>query len=223
MLPSPPLPSARRLAEAMRRGEPVADEDFDQFLPEELRRISRTYWTPLAVAAQIAGWLDELKIGTLVDIGSGAGKLCVAAALGSRTCRIRGVEHRAPLVEVARQLAARFEIESRCSFLAGPLTAVPEAGAYYLYNPFGENHYRPEIRIDDGVEMGAHRFVDDVAAAEQLLAQARRGTYVIIYNGFGGELPGTYQRLRRELDYPSVLELWRKTMDDDELFTAVGP
>jgi SAM-dependent methyltransferase len=216
MLPAMLPPSARageaaRIAEAIRARQPISDGELDQLLPAAVRRLSRTYWTPLAVALQIARWLDEQRITSAVDIGSGAGKFCAVAALASG-CRIVGIEQRAALVEVARELVRSLQLEARVSFEVGSISAVPAAEAYYLYNPFSENHYRPETRIDDAVEHSGRRFIEDVAAAEQLLSDAPVGTYVITYNGFGGELPGTYHRIRRELDHPSVLEMWRKTM-----------
>jgi predicted RNA methylase len=207
--------SAASIAAAIRGGFPLRDEEFDQLLPAEVRRISRTYWTPLAVALQVAKWLGEARVGSIVDVGSGVGKFGVVAALARPGLRVRGVEQRAALVEVARALVRALQLEARVSFEVGSIAAVPPAEAYYLYNPFGEHHYRPETRIDDAVEHSGRRFVEDVAAAEQLLSDAPAGTYVITYNGFGGQMPGTYRRVRQELGHPSVLEMWRKTVDED--------
>jgi len=44
------------------------------FSAEELREVSAEYWTPLRVAVRAAGWLEELGIGSVVDIGAGVGK-----------------------------------------------------------------------------------------------------------------------------------------------------
>ena len=46
-----------------------------------------------------------VDVQSVVDIGSGAGKFCVAAALGSG-CRFTGLEQRPRLVAAARTLAA---------------------------------------------------------------------------------------------------------------------
>lgn len=213
---------AAAILEAFGARWPIRDDEMDQLLPAEVRRISRTYWTPVAVARQIARWLDDARVTTVVDIGSGAGKFCAVAALASPRLRVIGVEQRAALVEVARELVRELRLEARVSFEVGSIAAVPPAEAYYLYNPFGEHHYRPETRIDEAVEHSGRRFIEDVAAAEQLLSAAPAGTYVVTYNGFGGQMPGTYRRVRQELDHPSVLEMWRKTMDEDleALFAA---
>jgi SAM-dependent methyltransferase len=217
--PSPLADVAARVAAAIRARQPLGDDDFDQLLPADVRRISRMYWTPLAVALQIAQWLEERRLTSVVDIGSGAGKLCAVAALALPQLRVTGIEQRAALVEVARALVRALQLEARVSFAVGSIAAVPAAEAYYLYNPFSENHYRPETRIDEAVEHSGRRFIEDVSAAEQLLSDAPAGTHVITYNGFGGQMPGTYIRLRREERFPSVLEMWRKTTDElDSLF-----
>jgi hypothetical protein len=50
---------------------------------------------------------------------------------------------------------------------------------------------------------------------EELFTRAPAGTYVIKYNGFGGRLPGSYQRVSVALDMPNTLRMWRKGDADD--------
>jgi hypothetical protein len=207
-----PERTPEQIRDAMRAHAPPPDDTFDRYMPPLDRVVSGTYWTPLAAASRVAEWLDEFRLGTLVDIGSGAGKLCVAAALAS-DARFIGVEHRPRLVESARALARTFAVEDRVSFVEdavgdGP---VPEADAYYLYNPFGENLFWYGERLDDDVELSEDRFARDVAATESLLHAAPLGTYVFTYNGFGGEIPALYEAVRVDRTLPNMLRLWRKT------------
>lgn len=187
------------------------DGVFDRLLPEEARAISPHYWTPLAVAVRAASWFDEFGVRTVVDIGSGVGKFCVAAALASRCCYI-GLEHRPRFVQVARELAARLGCSDRALFLDGDLRSAgaPAADAYYLFNPFGENLFDHDERIDDDVELGDERFESDLTALRQLLFRAPPGTYVLTYNGFGGRIPIAYRQLRVDREFSCVLRLWRK-------------
>ena len=105
-VPSPRRPAdyraARRaaqcVADVIRAGQAPANDAFDRWLPEALRDRSLEYWTPLPVLAQVAAWLRDTQVRTVVDIGSGAGKFCVAAALLT-PCRFIGLEQRASLVE----------------------------------------------------------------------------------------------------------------------------
>ena len=116
------------------------------------------------VVARAAVWLAEAEVGTVVDIGSGAGKFCVAAALATR-CHYLGVEHRPRLVTVAGRLARLFGVEDRVTFHTGRLDpqTLPAADAYYLYNPFGENRFGLDGHLDEDVELGEARYRADVA------------------------------------------------------------
>lgn len=203
--------TVEQVAGMLRGGCVPPDIAFDQFLPDELRAVSRLHWTPLAVAARVGRWLDELGIETMVDLGAGTGKLCVAAALASR-CLLTGIEQRARLVQAAEALARVFGVEDRARVVHGVLgeSALPAAQAYYLFNPFGENLSLAADHLDDDVELSRERFHQDVALTEALLDHAPLGTYIIQYSTFGGRLPHGYQAVRMEPAPPHALGLWRK-------------
>ena len=205
--------SAVALAAALRNRECPSDHAFDQLLPEDVRSSSREHWSPLEVAVVAASWLDTLGIRTVADIGSGAGKFCVAAALAGNA-RYVGIEHRERLVSAARRLAALFKVSDRVEFVAATFdqAAPPIADAYYFFNPFEENLYFDGF-IDEDVELSGARFQRDVTGAEVLMQRAPAGTYVLTYNGFGGDMPAAYQLIQIACDLPCVLQLWRKSAD----------
>lgn len=197
---------------ALRLGRCPTESAFDRYLPDDLQAVSSSYWTPLPVALQVARWLDELDVRILIDLGSGAGKFCIAAALASR-CKFIGLEQRPRLVASARVLAELFEVQDRVHFIEGTVgeLALPVPEAYYLFNPFGENLFGEEDWLDPDVELSATRYERDVAATEQLLCDAPAGTFVITYNGFGGTVPPAYQEVRVDRELPNVLRMWQKT------------
>ncbi|CAN5710825.1 hypothetical protein BH09MYX1_BH09MYX1_02260 [soil metagenome] len=199
-----------RMKAALRSRGPAFDRDFDQFLAEDLRLASRTFWSRLAIARRAAEWIDELGIKTVVDVGSGAGKFCVAAALAGDATYV-GVEQRPRLVRSARQLADLFGVASRVSFIEGTfgITPLPVAEAYYLFNPFGENVFDEEERLDADVELSGTRYLRDVRAAEGFLAAVSTGTYLLTYNGFGGQVPPKFREVRVDRELPSVLRMWQ--------------
>jgi hypothetical protein len=205
---------ARDMAEAIRGGTCPRDADFDQLYPEELRAVSGVFWTPLRVALRAVDWLRELHVKSLVDIGSGAGKLCVTVALASE-CQVIGVEQRLRLVAASRELASQLGA-ARASFVESTLGTdpLPVADAYYVFNPFGENRFLGEERLDSEVELTDERFARDVESFELFLRDAPIGTYLITYNGFGGRVPSCYRQVRVDRDMPCVLRMWRKTMHD---------
>jgi predicted RNA methylase len=201
-----------QIAEALRAGRCPLDRAFDQFLPDELEVVSSQYWTPLAVTLRATRWLDELGIRTVVDLGSGCGKFCVAAALAGQRSFV-GLEQRPGLVDAARRLAEVFEVQDRVRFEQGVVghAEIPRADAYYLFNPFGENIFGSDSHIAEDVELSEERYNRDVAFVEELLRDAPAGTYVLTYNGFGGRVPPEYREVRVDRDLPSVLRMWRKT------------
>lgn len=200
--------SAPELVRRMRERQSVSDRTFDRFLPRELREVSSQYWTPLHVIERVAAWLHEFDIQSVVDVGSGAGKFCVASALYGNANYI-GIEHRAHLVDAARDLSRAFGLDERVQFMHAVFgeSRFPIAGAYYFYNPFGENLFEPDGRLDAEVELGDDRFLRDVILAEEVLRRLPLGTYVVTYNGFGGRIPAGYVEVRCDRTLPNMLRL----------------
>lgn len=202
---------ARLVAAALRAGRPSANEAFDRFLPDELRRVSDRYWTPLSVVRRAAQWLRETQARSVVDIGSGAGKFCVAAALLTR-CEVVGLERRAALAAAARDLAAVFDVDARVRIVTGeldPLTA-PRADAYYFFNPFGEYRFDSAVFDEPGTAFTHEHHRRGVAAVTTLLSRAPAGTFVITYNGFGGTMPSSYEQIDIAQRLPGTLRLWKR-------------
>lgn len=215
--------SAHELAQALRSGRCPHDRVFDRYLPREFRAVSQQFWTPLRVVVRAACLFEEFGIRSVVDIGSGVGKFCIAAALASQ-CRFTGIEHRSRLVAVASDLARRFECDDRVRFIEGRFgaAATPPADAYYLFNPFEENVYPPFDWLDGDVELSRHRYREDLAAIDGLLRGAPNGTYLLTYNGFGGAIPNVYRRLRVETALPNILGLWQKAVVSTETTADAG-
>jgi hypothetical protein len=207
-----PGPSARHVADALRARMCPSERSFDRFLPRELRSVSRQHWTPLVVALRVAEWLEDVAVESVVDIGSGAGKFCVATALASH-CNFTGIEQRPRLVDAACALARIFAVDDRVRFIQGNLSecSIPEADVYYLYNPFLENLLEPDEHLDADIELSDERYMCDIDFVERLLERAAIGTYVIKYNGFGGRMPSTYDAFRVDREMPNVLRMWQKT------------
>jgi SAM-dependent methyltransferase len=199
------------LARALRTGHCLDDREFDSLLPRRWRAASWRYWTPLAAVARAAAWLDELGVRSVVDIGAGTGKFCVAGALLGRAHFI-GVEQRAELVETARVLSRAYGVAERVSFLHETFgeVAPPLADAYYFFNPFGENLFSWKGWLDDSVELSEGRYARELRLTRRWLAGAKPGTYVLTYNGIGESLPVSYRPVRVDRELPCVLKLWQQ-------------
>lgn len=205
--------SPQQIAARVLRGVEISDYAFDRHLDERLRGVSDRFWSPAPVVARAAQWLRERGCRNVIDVGSGPGKFCVLAALSSPELRFVGVEQREALVVAARSLAVRFEVEDRVTFTHGRFDAeaAREADALYLYNPFGENVYSRDERLDETVELSAQRRQDDLRITELALDRLRVGALLITYHGFGGDVPDSFELARQEPIETDVLRLWVKT------------
>jgi hypothetical protein len=202
-------PASVVAALAAKRAPP--DADFDRFLPDDLRAASDVFWTPLDVVTRAAEWIDQLGIKTLVDIGSGVGKFCIAGALATR-CAFIGIEQRSRLVSEARSLASFFGVQKRVTFMEGrfsPITT-PTADCYYLFNPFWENMFQRQDWLDQEIELGPERYRQDLRAAKVLFRSLPIGSYVLTYNGIGTHLPDEFEEVLVDRARPGGLQLTRK-------------
>ena len=219
--PSSPSPHSSRIepsgepvlraAAALRAGDAHADAWLDGLLPPALRDVSDDYWTPAPVVRQVAAWLRDEGITSVVDIGSGTGKFCIALALLER-CRVIGLEHRPSLVAVARDLASRFGVDERVTFIEGAFGAVPTpaADAYYLFNPFNEYTLGSAEAASDDITFTRETWRRDVEAMTRFLAALPVGAVVVTYNGFGRYPPRTFEQTRVDLSFRGPLRLWTK-------------
>lgn len=211
------MAAARQIAQSIREGKALTDETFDALLTEGQRALSRQYWTPVSVACRVAEWLSEEGASSLLDIGSGVGKLCCIVSLRSermtQAIGTIGLEQREDLASAARFLAATLGVDSRTRFIHAALgeVALPRVDAYYLFNPFGENLLGREGQIDQTLDFSEARFRQDVGLVQRLLRVADSGTCLVTYNGFGGVIPRGYVDRRVERHGLNDLVLWRKS------------
>jgi SAM-dependent methyltransferase len=210
---------AGTIAGALRNGQLVVDRQFDEVFPPDVRRVSRAHWTPVKVAMRAARLLVNRAGGTILDVGAGVGKFCIVAA-ATAGARVRGVEHRGNLVDIARVAAYKLGVD--VDFVHGTLEDEDPIAfdGVYLFNPFAENLCSPRDRLDGRVELSLARFWRDVATTERFLRGARAGTRVVTYSGFGGSMPEGYVLALRER-HSSMLELWIKN-DRRQLALTTG-
>lgn len=201
----------------------IVDSEFDDIYPTQIRSASPSFWTPISVAIRAAKLLAASPASRVLDVGSGAGKLCIVGA-ASTGASFTGIEHRKSLVEFARNAASLLGVR-RARFLHGTfdVAKIERFDAVYLFNPFEENLWESETRFDETVELSKDRFASDIERIEAFLARARLGTRVVTYHGFGGEMPVGYRHALRERVHTDYLDLWIKTNDRPHSSVAKNP
>lgn len=162
----------------------ILDRSFDTLVPHELRHLSATHWTPVRVAVRAASLLAAGKRTRVLDVGAGVGKVCAIGALSGEGTWT-GVEHHAPLVATAGDLARALGVADRTRFVQADAFALDwsEYDALYFYNPF-----EPPLLRDAGAPPSAQ-----IARVQRRLVALRPGTRVVTLHGFGGAMPACFE------------------------------
>lgn len=202
--------ACERIRNALRLKEVVADTFFDRLYPDEISKISSTFWTPVKVARCASEWLTAGGATRVLDIGAGVGKFCIVGALTTGV-EFVGVEHRPHLVAIARQAVWQLGVKG-VRIIDGSFATLAwdDYQAYYFFNPFQENVAQERfLRVDDSVELSPRRFHDEIDRVQDLLARAPIGARVATYHGFGGEMPAGYQAVQQPA-HMGDLRYWLK-------------
>jgi SAM-dependent methyltransferase len=198
--------------------EPSHADDcaFDAIYPAPIRALSRAFWTPVAVARCAARLLQQTGANRVLDVGSGVGKFVLVAATAAPEMTFVGVEHRRHLVRIARRAKSRLQVPN-ARFKSADAVRTPweTHDAFYFFNPFAENLFTADSRIDRRVELSEARFVRDVLRVERTLRAAALGTAVVTYHGMGGRMPASFELSHSERAGSDWLRLWVKTRQSD--------
>jgi 2-polyprenyl-3-methyl-5-hydroxy-6-metoxy-1,4-benzoquinol methylase len=117
----------RRIQEILRRvetGQFISDSFFDELYPKRLKLRSPRHYTPVEVAMRVGELISPDGGERVLDVGSGAGKFTIAAALCGKGF-FTGVDMDPSLCEVASELAKDFGLGGgQISSMAMPLLSI---------------------------------------------------------------------------------------------------
>ena len=196
--PIQPPSELTQMLTALAAGDRVSEREFDLIFPSEVRKFSRTHWTPLAAALRAAQLLAPNPGARVLDVGSGCGKLCLISALTTKG-QFTGIEQDRDFAATATSIAKLHRIP-RVQFIAGDALERDwsKYESLYLFNPFA-NHVENEAE-----------FLRIVEKVTQKLASLGPATRVVTYHGFGGQMPSTFVQELAEAIGPGILQLWVK-------------
>src|SRR6187551_496342 len=114
-----------------------SDEQFDLLFPASMQQLAEWHWTPLTVARKAARFLAAEKDVSILDIGSGIGKFCLAAAHATPHAFYTGVEQRLKLTNYAVNARNNLGLQN-VSFINGNFTQLDfrQYDHFYFYNSF---------------------------------------------------------------------------------------
>jgi SAM-dependent methyltransferase len=185
-----------------------SDEQFNQLYPESIQLLSRRHWTSLNVARKAAGFLAAENNVRILDIGSGVGKFCMAAAHYRPKSIYFGVEQRKNLVSYAEAAQGVLGLEN-VSFFHGNFTQLDfrNYDHFYFYNSFYENLVGTD-KIDESIEYSGELYNYYIRYLYNQLKLKPPGTRLATYHSLGDEIPADYHIVGTEIN--NLLKFWIK-------------
>lgn len=174
--------------------------------PAYIRLLSQRHWTPLTVARKAARFLAAENNAKILDIGSGAGKFCLAAAYAQPHAFFYGVEQRKKLVVHAK--AAKHTLGLRnVSFINSNFTQIDfkNYDHFYFYNAFYENLTGTQ-KIDDSIAYSLELFNYYNRYLYKQLEQKPAGTRLASFHSMEDEIPEGYQVVSEAMN--GLLKCW---------------
>lgn len=184
------------------------DQEFNEIYPPHIRDLANRHWTPLAVAQKAAAFLAIEAGSKVLDIGSGAGKFCLAAAYYKPESIFFGIEQRHHLVEQA-EVTKEILCLDNVYFLHGNFTQVDfnQYNHFYFYNSFYENLAWAE-KIDNALEYSHNLYRYYNRYLYKMLADRPDGTRLVTYHSMEDEVPADYKLVGVQLE--GLLKFWIK-------------
>ena len=185
------------------------DIRFNQLYPVRMRELSARHWTPLPVAQHAARFLATEHHVRVLDIGSGVGKFCLAAAYYQPRALYYGVEQRKLLVQYANEAKSVLRQEG-VHFIQGNFTQLDfrDYDHFYFYDAFYENLLTTN-KIDNDIEYSEQLYHYYCHYLYHQLKQKPAGTRVVTYHSLEDEMPEEYQVVGSEMS--ELLKFWVKT------------
>lgn len=185
-----------------------SDEVFDQLFPQSMRSLARRHWTPLHVAKQAAEFYEAGQACKILDIGSGVGKFCLAAAAYAPDALFFGVEQRPLLVDYALQARGKLGVPN-ASFIEANFTQLDmkRYDHFYFYNSFHEN-IDDSDRIDERISYSFSLYDFYIRQLHKGFKSMPSGTKIVTYHTLWNEIPREY-RLEKTSEN-GALNFWIK-------------
>lgn len=184
------------------------DEAFNKLYPKHIESKAGKHWTRLEIARCAAEFLASQNDVHVLDIGSGVGKFCIAAAQHRPNSIFYGVEQRKYLVDYAMDCSRKIELYN-VLFIHGNFTQLDfsQFDHFYFFNSFYENLEGVD-KIDNTIEhsLALYNYYNHYLYKQ--LAQRRTGTRIATFHSMADAIPPCYRIVKTEFD--GFLKLWTK-------------
>lgn len=185
-----------------------SDEVFNRLYTPMIQALSGRHWTPLSVSRKAADFLAAEDNSRILDIGSGAGKFCLAAAYNKPHSYYTGIEQRKYLVDIAESVRLKLNLNN-CEFIHGNFTQIDFNGYnhFYFYNSFYENLAGTD-KIDDSIDYSRELYNYYNRYLFRQLEIRPAGTRLATFHSLEDEIPPSYHIVGTGFD--NLLKFWIK-------------
>ena len=186
----------------------TSDNQFHQLYQENILHLASIHWTPIQVAKKAAEFLSVGKSPKILDIGSGAGKFCLAAAYYQPKAFFYGIEQRKELVKAANTALEILQLPN-VSFINENIVAI-DLKAYdhfYFFNSFYEN-LDDYFKIDNEILYSAELYSTYQSYVYKQLEKKSAGTRIVTFHSTEDEIPEQYHEVSVSDD--NLLKFWIK-------------
>lgn len=185
-----------------------SDLALNQLYPESSQLLAEKHWTPLNIARKAARYLANEEGARILDIGSGVGKFCLAAAYHQPNAQFFGIEQRHHLYHTAETARLNLALPN-VEFIYGNFTQL-DLTAYdhfYFYNSFHENLVDHD-HIDESIDYSVELYFYYTRFLFKQLEKMPSGTRIVTYHSLEGEIPPGFNLAGSVMD--SQLKFWIK-------------
>ncbi len=185
-----------------------SDAQFNQLYPASIQLLAQRHWTPLVVARKAANFLAAESNAKILDIGSGVGKFCLAAANYRPQAFYYGIEQREQLINHAEAAKEMLQYDN-VFFMNGNFTQLDfrKYDHFYFYNSFYEN-IAGTSKIDNSIDYSLELYNYYNRYLYKQLEQKPSGTRLASFHSLEDEIPQGYHIVGSEMN--DLLKFWIK-------------
>lgn len=184
------------------------DARFHHLYPPSIRLLALKHWTPLHVTYRVVQYLTPAGGEHILDVGSGVGKFCLAAAHLAPSAVFYGIEQRRDLVAHAENARETLGL-GNVRFIHGNFTQLDFRlfEGFYFYNSFYENLIDTD-KIDDSIDYSVELYNYYNRRLYHKLREMPSGTRVVTFHSLEEEIPPGYHMVEAQMD--RLLKFWIK-------------
>lgn len=184
----------------------ASEHNFCQLFSEPVSELNEMHWAPLKIIQMAARFLAYKPGVRILDIGSGPGKFCLAAAYYQPEALFFGVEQRQNLVDegrMANETLGGLPVDLICKNFTQ--LNFGEYDAFFFYNSFFENLPGAE-KIDESLSYSKELYDYYSYYLNRKFSVMPAGTRIVTYCSWEDEIPSGYRAEESHMD--GLLKFW---------------